>query len=186
MALSRKYRKFKDYMTSVISVINLSTDQLSQEATWQKTIRTFNDLGFLKLRGFISHASVHNIQVILASLNLGAPVYMYPIENSRYLQDQLLAVSNLKAIAKVVGPYWYLWSDAYLGYADFSCHRDVFVDPPFIKVLVALQSCTIRFCPGSHFQNDEYARRIGSGFTRWDNGSIVPFITDINLSLIHI
>ena len=147
-----------------------------------------NVFGYCRLSGFFtsteSSALADSLDQLLnedngVSTDQPVPFLGLPVERSRGIQDVLLVDTLAAAIESVLGPFWYLSSDASRGQDVFPLHRDTFFSPPCIKAFIPLATCTFKYLPGSHWYNDQYASLSGKFLSTWDTGAQSKIAADI-------
>ena len=158
------------------------TFQLAQDQSIAHAAQAFKVFGHTTLRGILSRAELAEVSSGLAELGAGPTVEastatLAPVEKSRKIQDIVFQPDLLTLFQKLLDPFWYVGSDAYVGSPVFSNHRDTFLNPPFYKIFIPLVPCTFSVLPGSHRAGDVYSREVGKYATEWDNGNMLAFPT---------
>jgi len=160
--------------------LNSATMKLAEQQRYSYAKEHFNVFGYCRLSGFFasleSSALADSLDQLFndekgVSTDQPVPFLSYPVERSRGIQDVLLVDSLAAAIESIVGPFWYLSSDASRGQDVFPLHRDTFFSPPCIKAFIPLANCTFKYLPGSHWYHDQYASLSGKCLSTWDTGA---------------
>ena len=160
--------------------LNPATIKLAEQQRYGYARDHFNVFGYCRLSGFFasseSSASADSLDQLInvdkgVSTDQPVPFLGLPVERSRAIQDVLLVDSLAAAIESVVGPFWYFSSDASRGQDVFPLHRDTFFSPPCIKAFILLVTCTFKYLPGSHWDQDQFALLSGKFLSTWDNGA---------------
>jgi hypothetical protein len=164
----------------VLGSLNPATMQLAEQQRYGYAREHFHVFGYCRLSGFFtsleSNALADSLDQLLnedkgVSTDQPVPFLGLPVERSRGIQDVLLVDSLAAAIEAVVGPFWYISSDASRGQDVFPLHRDTFFSPPCIKAFIPLETCTFKYLPGSHWYHDQYASLSGKCLSTWDTGA---------------
>lgn len=154
------------------------TFRLAQDQCFANAAEALSIFGHATLRGVLSESEVSGISDALEVMGAGHSslktiITIAPLEKSRSIQDVIFKSDLLEVLKKVLPPFWYCSSDAFVGYPVFSKHRDTFLNPCFYKIFVPLVPCAFSVLPGSHVYGDTYARTVGKYVTDWDSGSIL-------------
>lgn len=152
--------------------------QLAQEQCLSHASEAFKVFGHTTLRGILSAAEICEIESSLTALGAGVEntetlITIAPVEKCSAIQKIVFNSKLLDILSKIIPPFWYYGSDAFVGSPVFGKHRDTFLNPPFFKIFIPLVPCTFSVLPGSHRAGDYYASRAGKYVTDWDNGKAI-------------
>lgn len=167
-----------------------ATIQLAQDQCLAHAAKSLDLFGHVTLRQIFAADEVAAICSGLDELDAGLSsartiTTVSPVEKSRQIQDVVFSAALHQVLSKVLPPFWYFSSDAYVGGPVFPPHRDTFLNPPFIKIFIPLVPCTFFVIQGSHHYHDRWARDIGKYATDWDSGAVKKTMQDISFNASH-